>query len=75
MKSTDQSTVNVSYPTPFAVWGKDLQNTDGLLRRIVTLPTSGMIHGVVRLFCAASTAYLCGPLARRSFSSSSSVRL
>ena len=30
MKSTDQSIVNVSYPTPFAVWGKDLQNTDGL---------------------------------------------
>ena len=30
MKRTDQRIVNVSYPTPFAVWGKDLQTTDGL---------------------------------------------
>jgi hypothetical protein len=30
IKGTDQSIVNVSYPTPFAVRGKDLQTTDGL---------------------------------------------
>ena len=30
MKKTDQCVVHVSYPTPFAVWGKDLQTTDGL---------------------------------------------
>ena len=29
-KRTDQRVVNVSYPTPFAVWGKDLETPDGL---------------------------------------------
>ena len=77
MKKTDQCIVHVSYPTPFAVWGKDLQTTDGLA------PEDGYAAKVwddtccrVFFFCEEYGIPVC-PFIQTffDFSSSSSVRL
>ena len=77
MKRTDQRIVNVSYPTPFAVWGKDLQTTDGLA------PENGHAASVWDNACCRAIVFCweygipVSPFIQTffDFSSSSSVRL
>lgn len=77
MKRTDQRIFDVSDPTPFAVWGEDLQATDGLA------PENGHAADVWDNICSIVTA-LCWeygipvwPFSQTffDFSSSSFVRL
>ena len=67
MKRTDQRIVNVSYPTPFSVWGKDLQTTDGLAPENCHAANvwDDTYYRVVVLCWEYGIPYRCGPLSRR----------